>query len=95
MKLNPVSCKIYQNNSPKLKSKHNTNACSTSAPGFRGKTGFVCGAVAGGVIASLFNDAIVLYAVLGAIMGDFIDNIFNNHDRNDNNENRNNLRMYK
>ena len=63
-------------------------------PSLRGAKGFIIGAVTGGVVASLFNGIIFIYAALGAVIGDWIEDKNNNNDKN-NRRNEHNLRLYR
>ena len=97
MRINTISSGLYRYNkihSASTKKEADKSVC------FNGKTGFILGAVTGGVMASLFSDMLLLYAGIGAILGDWLEDRFNNNNNNDddnenNMRNENNLRLYR
>ena len=63
---------------------------------FKGAKGFMLGAVTCGVMASLFTDLFFVYAALGGIIGDWVEDKNNKSNNDENNSNsQGNYRLYR
>ena len=95
MKINRVGC--YDTNSNKSYKSHRYHT-QIKTPNFKGIKGFAIGAVTGGVIASFFTHLYMIYAALGGMLGDWIEeknkNDGNNNQNQDNYRNQRNARFY-
>ena len=83
------------------KKRKNVNYVENDSTTFKGAKGFILGAVTGGVVASIFlTELQLVYATLGGLLGDWIeDKSKSNNDNDNNNEdnmrNEKNLRFYR
>ncbi len=82
MKINSINRIYYQ---PKVKQSKSISLAENRS--FRGTKGFITGAIAGGLMASLFTDLFLVSAAVGGIIGDWIENL-KNKDNNNNSTNR-------